>query len=347
MKRIVAAVLVFSWIGVANTSSLETVSSLNFTAEELFRIEHPPPEVVNTIAVGDEPNFLAVTPSGDRLFVLNARSHTISVVDTELDGVIATYYTWPIRRATSLAVAPDGTTLIVVGSRPNGSGHALIFDAASGQLRRGIRIGAIPLRIAISTDSTLAFIACSASGWVDVINLVKAELESRILIGSHPHSLALSPDGRFLYVVQSVGRRLSVVDIRERRVVEELILSRLTRLTDISLSTNGRYAYVVDGLNEGLWVINLVTLSVEGGIQLGIYPYALSQVGGDGFLYVAHRSEPGVPGQVSVVQTIGTRVEGMVTAGLNPFAVAALPNGSKIYVANSGDDTVTVMSRHE
>src|SRR2546422_388362 len=48
----------------------------------------PPPHL--HIPVGTEPYGLAMTPNGTKLYVTNARSHDISVIDTETDAVVRT-----------------------------------------------------------------------------------------------------------------------------------------------------------------------------------------------------------------------------------------------------------------
>ncbi|MBI3963136.1 MAG: hypothetical protein HY335_10300, partial [Deinococcus sp.] len=259
--------------------------------------------VLTTITVGEQPTFIALAPGGNRVFVLNALARTISVVDPVTDQVRATLATTPLSRATSLAVTPDGTTLVVLGSLPDTSGQALLLDASTGALLGVVSLGQIPLRVVLSADGTRAFVTSSAAGRLEIIDLASRQVVQQVLIGAQPHSLSLAPDGQRVYIVQAVARRLTVVDVASGQVVGQLVLPALTRLTGISLSADGRQAYVVDGINEALWVVDLNDLMVLGGIQLGVYPFALSQVGSDGLLYVAHRSEPGVLGQVSVIQT--------------------------------------------
>ncbi len=47
-------------------------------------------EIIASIAVGTEPYGLALTPNGKKLYVVNARSNDVSVIDTATNGVIRT-----------------------------------------------------------------------------------------------------------------------------------------------------------------------------------------------------------------------------------------------------------------
>src|SRR5688572_25138167 len=48
--------------------------------------------VVGTIDVGLDPCGMALSPSGDRLYVTNANSDTVSVIDTKTDAVTKTLH---------------------------------------------------------------------------------------------------------------------------------------------------------------------------------------------------------------------------------------------------------------
>ncbi len=132
-----------------------------------------------SIAVGLHPSGMAIGPRGARLYVANANSDTVSVIDTRTDSVVETIDCRPGSRlpfgsgSNALAVAPDGATLYVA----NGTNNAVAV------VRLGARAAEVP-RLEVPVESAVAgFIP---TGW-------------------YPGALALSADGRTLFVANVKG----------------------------------------------------------------------------------------------------------------------------------------------
>ena len=85
--------------------------------------------VVRHIDVGLHPSAMVASPAGNRVYVANANSDTISVIDTESDRVISTlnvrlFRTAPLGSApNALALSRDGKTLYVANAREQRHGH--------------------------------------------------------------------------------------------------------------------------------------------------------------------------------------------------------------------------------
>src|SRR5215470_15410975 len=124
----------------------------------------------NTIAkqidVGLHPTGMALSPSGDRVYVTNANSDTVSVIDTATDTVAKTLYVGeqgpdrtPLLGASpnAIAVSPDGRTLFVA----NGARNAVAVvnaDAADDAVRGSIPTGWYPMAVAVDRSGTELFI---------------------------------------------------------------------------------------------------------------------------------------------------------------------------------------------
>lgn len=132
-------------IPTSGTVSVVELSSRRVTAE---------------IVTGLHPSALAL--HGKRLYVANANSDSVSVIDTERDRVVATLPARITPKAplgsapNALAISRDGKTLYVA----NGADNAVaVLDAATGRTRGFIPAGWYPTAVALSSDEKELLIA--------------------------------------------------------------------------------------------------------------------------------------------------------------------------------------------
>jgi YVTN family beta-propeller protein len=116
--------------------------------------------VVKTIEVGLHPSAMALSPDGRRLYVANANSDSISVIDTAQDTVEATLDVRLTRSAplgsapNAIAVSPDGATLYVANAGNNAI--AVVEPGRQGNAVRGfIPVGWFPAAVALTSDNRL------------------------------------------------------------------------------------------------------------------------------------------------------------------------------------------------
>ncbi|MCX5768935.1 MAG: bifunctional YncE family protein/alkaline phosphatase family protein [Candidatus Hydrogenedentes bacterium] len=119
-------------------------------------------ECIGEIEVGLHPSAMALSPDGGRLYVANANSDTVSVIDTRSNKVARTFDVKPSPRLpfgsapNALELSRDGGTLYVA----NGGNNLLaLLDAATGKIQGLIPTGWYPGAIDISRDGNLVCIA--------------------------------------------------------------------------------------------------------------------------------------------------------------------------------------------
>ena len=117
-------------------------------------------KVVKEIETGLHPSALALRR--DRLYVANANSDSVTVIDTNADRVVATFVARitpkaPVGSApNALAVSRDGKTLYVA----NGADNAVaIIDTPSGKTRGFVPTGWFPTAVALSADEKTILVA--------------------------------------------------------------------------------------------------------------------------------------------------------------------------------------------
>lgn len=135
--------------GVASTG---TVSVIDLTNRS----------VIATIEVHLHPSGMVLSPDGTRLYVANANSDNISVIDTESDQVVSTISTKPMSELpfgsmpNALAITSDGNTLYVA----NGGNNLLVaVDLKSEKVTGLIPTGWYPAAVALTADGNTIMVA--------------------------------------------------------------------------------------------------------------------------------------------------------------------------------------------
>jgi YVTN family beta-propeller protein len=125
------------------------------------------PALAATIAVGSHPEAVALTRDERRLYVANADSDTLSVIN-----------------------AADGTLADTILLRP-----ATVKELA----------GCSPTHIALSADQHTAYVTLADMCAVAVVDLADAKVRGYLPTGWYPTSSAVAPDGRHLLVTAARG----------------------------------------------------------------------------------------------------------------------------------------------
>src|SRR5213593_818353 len=118
--------------------------------------------LLRRVPTGGHASGLASSPDGARLYVANATSDTVSVIDTSTDTVTATVDLSPYPGApmgsmpNAVAVSPDGKTLYVANG---GNNDVAVVDTGSLAIRGLIPTAWFPSALLLSRDGRLLHVA--------------------------------------------------------------------------------------------------------------------------------------------------------------------------------------------
>lgn len=205
-------------------------------ADKLYILNASTGAVIGSaISVGGRPAALAVSPDGSVVAVANWSGSSISLVTvsngstrtvartqaTDLvfspdgvhlyvsrsgsPGVVAQLKVadgTEVRRTTlaseasSIAVTPDGSTLIVTSSPTD----EITLIRTSDWSTSSVSVGDDPQAVAVSPAGTLAYVSNHTAGTISVVNLTTRMVTETLTPGPNPWRLAFSPNGSWLYV---------------------------------------------------------------------------------------------------------------------------------------------------
>lgn len=124
--------------------------------------------VIQSVAVGSTPIDVAVSPSGDRVYVTNQGSNTVSVIDTTTtpNTVIATVSAPAGSILTNLAVSPDNTKVFVVSQN---TGILILSTSGLTFNPTPITVGTTPIDVAFDSSGR-AYVTNYTSQTVSIIS---------------------------------------------------------------------------------------------------------------------------------------------------------------------------------
>lgn len=285
------------------------------------------PLVPPTVAAGDFPNKLAVSPDGQSVYVV--MRNEVAQYDVGDDGLLSPKDSPTVATGGSpvtVAVSPDSRSAYVTnfGSVTTG-GTISQYNVGPGGALFPKRVATVALEptnptsqtavaVAISPDGQSAYVTSSpaaspsATGAVYQFDVERGGLLSpkdppKVAAGVQPSQVVVHPDGKSAYVPGPVNDTISQYDVGANGALSPKaagLVGAGDTPADVAVSPDGRSAYVANSGDPGL-----------GGGSVTQY-----DVGDDGALS-AKRPE-------------------MASAGRNPAGVAVSPDGQSVYVTDFG-----------
>ncbi|MFF4294146.1 beta-propeller fold lactonase family protein [Streptomyces vinaceus] len=277
--------------------------------------------VASTIDVGDDPNGVAVSPDGNRVFVANRLSDTVSLVLPAADAALSV----PVGdNPVGVAVSPDGTRAYVTNTISNNM-TVITADAIPPSVVATVHVGTRPQDVAIARGGTRAYVANLLDGTVAVVDTTDNTLLTAVPVGQLPQGVAASPDGTRVYVTNFGDGTLSVIDTANNTVLSTVPLGNGTSPADVAVSRDGSRAYVANFSSDNVSVIDTAANppAVIATVPVGEEPLGVALTPDGSRAYVTSS----MGNTVSVIDT-ATRTVTDTIGGFNiPLGVATATRG--------------------
>jgi YVTN family beta-propeller protein len=229
-------------------------------------------KVVKVLHAGSDPEQFALSRDGNRLFVANEDSATLSVVDVKRGTVVQRV---PVgREPEGVAVTPDGRWVLVTNESDN---SVSIIDTGTLEIVKSVQVGKRPRDVAFTPDGRTAYVSGEFDASVYRMALPQGEPVDRVVElrkEARPMGILLDSGRNRLYVSTGRGGTVAVIDSVTNKLITEVKVG--TRPWGIALSQDGRWLYTANGPSDDISVIDTSTLRAVRNIRVGRSPWGVA-----------------------------------------------------------------------
>lgn len=202
------------------------------------------------------PGHVIITPDGTKGYVtnysLNGTERFVKSFNTQNMTVINTIGDITMNATHGGRITSNGNYLLVVSTLGE---YVQIIRTSDDQLESTIPVDGIvppngngtgifnPIAVSISPDNHYAFVTCTKSNDVRVLDLNTRTFVRTIPVGQFPIQSECSPNGNWLYVANRNSNSVTIINVNTLTVVKT-IPSVGAQPHGVAFTPNGNYAYV-------------------------------------------------------------------------------------------------------
>jgi YVTN family beta-propeller protein len=246
--------------------------------------------------------FLYAAGGNDNWIIKYAiKNHKLIMQDTLLLGK-----KWPVKISPAGIDIDDKRNLLYVVTKEDNSLY--ILDLLTKEIAGKYQLGGEAYTCLLSPDKKELYITCWGCDKLIVFNTVTRSVVQEINVGDNPNDICITKNGRYLFVANANDNSVSVIDVRQRKIIETLISSLYpdapqgSTTNGLALSPDEKTLYIANADNNCLAVFDVSQpgKSVSKGfIPTGWYPTCVKAIGkkifvtnGKGFSSIANPNGP-------------------------------------------------------
>jgi YVTN family beta-propeller protein len=254
----------------------DTLPPADPTADGIGVVSADQMRLLRVIPGGSDPEMVAVSNDGTRLFVANEDVGLASAIDANDGRVLGTVEVGG--EPEGVNVRPDGGVVYVTSEDDN---TVTVIDTATLKAVATIPVGARPRSTAFLPDSSRAYVPGENSGTITVIDAQAHKvLETITLTGEddlvRPMGTAVSPDGAHLFVTTGRGRHVVIIDTATNMQIAAIEVGE--RPWGIAVSSDGRTLYTANGPSNDVSIVDVESRTVRARVPAGDRPWGVAYV---------------------------------------------------------------------
>ncbi len=193
---------------------------------------------------------------------------------------------WPEKISPTGIEIDDARNLLYVVTKENNSLY--IIDLASKAITIQIPLGGEGYACLLSPDKKELYISCWGCDKVKILDTQTNQFSGEIQVGDNPNELCLTQNGSYLFAANANDNSVSVIDVRQRKVLETLNAALYpdspagSTSNGLALSTDEKTLYIANADNNCLSVFDISNPGFsksKGFIPTGWYPTNVKVIG--------------------------------------------------------------------
>jgi len=303
--------------------------------------------VVTTLTLepdGSQPVALAVNSSTSRIYVANAGSGNVSVIDGASSTVIATI---PVGSAPRGVAVDAGANRVYVAN--SGGNEVMVIDGESNEVVAALPVGEEPWDLAADPNTGRVFVSNRSSGTISVIDGRHNLVVRTVAVGDLPTGVAVNPDAGRVYVASSGSDDLGVIDGVSNLLIDTLPLASDSSVEawDVAVDSSSNRVYVAIAAAEAsddgggtIMVIDGSNDSLIGSIAIPSPAEALAVDSTSGRIYVGSSFDD----RMWVIDARTNLVTAAVSLEGGLSAVDVDLAGGSVYVVHANSSSLSFVS---
>ena len=298
-------------IAISNSKKLLAVTNNGQSKQSLQLIDTKTEKILDNVEIAR--SWLGLKFSSDEkyLFAGGGNDNWIlqyAIVNNKLklkDSIILGEK-WPNKISPAGIDIDDAKHLLYVVTKDDNSIY--IIDLLTKQIKQQVKLDAEAYTCLLSPDKRELYISCWGCDKLLVFDTDKKSITAQIPVGDNPNDICITKNSKYLFVANANDNSVSVINIKERKVIETLTCSLFpdappgSTSNGVALSADNKTLFIANADNNCLTVFDVskpgFSMS-KGFIPVGWYPTCVKVIGkkiwvtnGKGFSSFANPNGP-------------------------------------------------------
>lgn len=244
------------------------------TADGIAVLDVASGKVLRVLRGISDPEQVAVSPDGERLYVASEDTGQMIVIDTD-GGVRAKLAVGG--EPEGVAVSPDGKLAYATSEEAS---TVAVVETAAPRVRANIKVGERPRNAVFAPAGDRAYVTGEFDDSVAAIDVAADRVAASTKIGggenSRPMGIVVTPDGSTLYVTTGRGKQLVRLDARDLKITGRTQVG--DRPWGVALSPDARYLFTANGPSNDVSMVDAKTMKVVARFPAGERPWGVTAV---------------------------------------------------------------------
>jgi len=294
---------------------------------------------VNT---GRGPQHVAFSFGASRVYVANSDSDTLTSYSTFFPTLAPVTTTLPAG-AHPIFLNSTSAGLMYVANQGNNTVAAI--NTGSNAVSATVNVGAAPVSLAQTPDTTKLYVANSGDDTISVIATVDHTILTTIALPAGAQPVWVEADTRapLMFVANAGNGTISVISTETDTVLTTIAVGGSP--TFLLYDPRLRRVYAADPGSDSVHIVrsdqdpSVTPPSLLASVPVGTDPVSVTALADGSRAYVANAGSD----NVSVITTSNNQVTSTIAVGDEPVFVESAPDSSKVYVANRSGGSISVI----